>query len=167
MERKQSGLKDNDAKRFVLCCVFATILFWVTNAIICQGQYFKNMLTSFSLTDVIILISIWILLFALFAIGLYILKSKLCNQRNIASLYVIQFICFLVCLISRYCFKAYAFSMISCLTSIILTTVLTVKLLKEKQYYIFAVLCFYLVMLICCLFTCVIFCSLEYGVWKD
>ena len=101
------------------------------------------------------------------AIGLYILKSKLCNQRNIASLYVIQFICFLVCLISRYCFKAYAFSMISCLTSIILTTVLTVKLLKEKQYYIFAVLCFYLVMLICCLFTCVIFCSLEYGVWKD
>lgn len=167
MERKRFSFKNTNARRFVLCCVFSTILFLVTSATICQGQYFKNMLTSFSLKDIIILISIRTLLFALFAIGLYILKSKLCNQRNIASLYVIQFVCFLDCLISIYCFEAYAFSMISCLTSIILTIVLTVKLFKEKQYYLSVVLCFYLVMLICCLFTCVIFCSLKYGVWKD
>lgn len=159
--------KNNQARRIAICIVISLLLLAASSLAISRGKYFKNMITSFSLLDAVLLTAVWVLLFALFAIVLYVLLSNSLSKRICVCLYVIQFICYLFCLIARYCFGAYAISMVSCFAATILTTALTVKLLKIKQYLLFVILCFYLVILMCCLFNCIMFYSLQYGQWKD
>ncbi len=160
-------IKSKTFGRLVSSFFIITLTCLILSLIVYNGQYFQNWLNSAYAPHKQITIISWFLLFVYYGICLFCLWQSNKKDSNYLFLFAIQIFTFAVYVISIYCFSAYILAAVSSALSIIFSLWLVILLFKNKQFVLMSLLAVLVVLYLYFLFCGVIYCSLEYGVWKD
>ncbi len=147
----------------LITCLTCLIL----SIIVFQGRYFQNWLYSADTLHKVLVIIAWFVLFAFYGVCLSNLLKSNEKQKSYLFLFGIQFLAFAVYVISTYCLATYIIATVSSILSLIFAFLLAIKLFKNKQYALMFLLILIIIYYLYCVFFSMIFCSLEYGTWKD
>ncbi len=160
-------IKSKTLWRLVSSFFIITLACLILSFVVYYGQYFQNWLNSaYALHKQITIIG-WFLLFVYYGICLFCLWQFNKQDSNYLFLFAIQIFTFAVYIISIYCFSAYILVAFSSALSIIFSIWLVNLLFKNKQYVLMSLSVVLVFLYLYLLFCGVLYCSLEYGVWKD
>lgn len=160
-------MKTQVKKRITYSIIITVLTCLVLSIIVYYGRYFQNWLNSEYNSGKWFFIIGWFLLFAYYGICFFYLWQTNRKGRNYLFLFGIQFIAFAVYIISIYCFSAYILASISIVLSLISSFWLAIKLFKNKQYVLMSMIITLILFYFYCLLCGILYCSMEYGGWKD
>ena len=107
-----------------------------------------------------------VLLFVYYGLCLFRLLQIKEKDTTPLFLFGFQFIAFSVYMIAVYCFSAYALATVGGIFSVIFSCRLVFELFKNRRYVSALLTAAVTALYLYCVFCGIIFCSLEYGVWK-
>lgn len=137
----------------------------ILSLIVFNGKYFQNLINCAYSPHRQIVLSVWFLLFAYFAVCLFcLIKSN--SEKDILFCFGMQLFTFSVYTISVYCFAAYVAATVCGVLSVIFSARQAALLFGKKQYLLMSMIMILVILHLCCVFCGVIYCSLEYGIWK-
>ncbi len=137
----------------------------ILSLIVFNGKYFQNRINCAYSPHKQIFLTCWFLLFAYFAACLfYLIKTN--SEKDILFFFGMQLFTFALYMISVYCFAAYVTATVSGMLSVIFSARQAALLFGKKQYFLMSIILILVVLHLCCVFCGVIYCSLEYGIWK-
>ncbi len=139
----------------------------VLSAVVYKGKYFQNWLNSAYASDKRLILIGWFLLFVYYGLCLFRLLQIKEKDTTTLFLFGFQFIAFSVYMIAVYCFSAYALATVGGIFSVIFSCRLVFELLKNRRYVSALLTAAVTALYLYCVFCGIIFCSLEYGVWKN
>ena len=160
-------MKSQSIRRFVYTVLIIILTCLILSITIYQGQYFQNWFNSKYAPHKQFIIIGWFFLFLYYGICLFCLWQTNNKGRNYLFLFGIQFFAFAVYAISVYCFSAYILATVSSIFSVIFSIWLVIMLFKNKQYALMSLLAVTVLLYFYLVFRGIIYCSLEYGVWKE
>lgn len=160
-------LKYANIKRIACSIIVACIACLILSIIIYKGQYFQNWLNSDYTPYKKIILSGWLLLFVYYGACLYLLSKTNSKENNYLFFFLIQFFSFAVYLISVYCLAAYILATVSSILSIIFSACLSVSLFRNKRYVLMLFVTVIIIIYLYCVVKGILYCSIEYGVWKN
>ena len=160
-------IKNKTFERLLCSFIIATFMCLILSLIVYKGQYFQNWLPSAYASHKQIIIFGWFLLFTYYEVCLFCLWQTNTKERSYLFLFGIQFFAFAVFVISVYCFSAYILATVSSIFSVIFSIWLVIMLFKNKQYALMSLLAVTVLLYFYLVFRGIIYCSLEYGVWKE
>lgn len=153
--------------RIAFSFIITACLCLTLSLIVYNGQYFQNWLNSPYAPHKQIIITGWFLLFVYYGICLFCLWQSNRKDSNYLFLFGAQIFTFAIYVISVFCFSAYISATVGSVLSVILSVWLAILLFKNKQYGLMTLLAAAAALYLYLAFRGIIFCSLEYGVWKD
>lgn len=154
-------------KIILLSIVITCLTCLILSIIIFNGRYFQNWLNSDYASHKQIIIVDWFLFFAYDGICLYSLWKSNSKDRNYLFYFTIQFLAFTIYLISVLSFGTYILATVSSIVSVIFTIRLIILLFRNKRYVAMSLLLVILFINCYCVFSGLVYSSLEYGFWKD
>ncbi len=160
-------MKLRNIKRIVTSIIITSLTCIALSLIIYQAQSFQNWLNSEYTQHKQLIIIGWFLLFAYYSVCLFNLWQTDTKEKYYLFLFGIQFFAFAVYSISLYCFSAYALATVGSILCVIFSFWLAIKLFKNKQYVLMFLIIGLMFIYLYCAFCGVLYCSIEYGVWKD
>lgn len=160
-------MKSQSLRRVAYTILITSLTCLILSITIYQAQYFQNWLNSAYAPHKQFIIISWFLLFAYYGVCLFCLWKTNTKGRNYLFLFGIQFFVFAVFVMSLYCFSAYILATVSSIFSMIFSCWLAVKLFKNKQYVLVSLIVVLILIYLYCVFCGILYCSLEYGVWKE
>ena len=159
-------LKSKTFKRIVISLFITTLVCLTLSFIIYNGQYFQNWLNCVYSPYKQITVIGWFLLFAYYGVCLFCLWQSNKKDSNYLFLFGVQVFTFAVYEIALYCFSAYILAAVSSILSVIFSIWIIILLFKNRQYALMSLLAVMVLLYFYLVFRGIIYCSLEYGVWK-
>lgn len=160
-------MKSQIFKRIVITFIITTLSCLILSLLVYKGQYFQNWLNSVYAPHKQITVIGWFLLFGYFGVCYLYLWQANTKERNYLFLFGIQFFAFAVYIISVYCFSAYVLATVSGILSVTFSFWLAIKLFKHKQYVLMSLIIGIILIYLYCVFCGILYCSIEYGTWKE
>ena len=160
-------IKNKTFERLLCSFIIATFMCLILSLIVYKGQYFQNWLNSAYASHKQIIIFGWFLLFAYYGVCLFCLWQSNKKDSNYLFLFGVQVFTFAVYEIALYCFSAYILAAVSSILSVIFSIWIIILLFKNKQYALMSLLAVMVLLYFYLVFRGIIYCSLEYGVWKE
>ncbi len=153
-------------RRIVFSFIIATLACLILSFIVYNGHYFQNWLNSVYAPHKQITIIGWFLLFVYYGVCLYCLLQSNKKDSNYLFLFGVQVFTFAVYEIALYCFSAYILAAVSSILSVLFLIWIIILLFKNRQYALMSLLAVMVLLYFYLVFRGIIYCSLEYGVWK-
>lgn len=147
------------AQAVIHCIVLGIIIF--------SGVYFQNWYRSLYGTNTYYLLECWILLFIVLGLCFGLIRKIGNAGKSYLLFFILQYVNFAVYLISVCCFGVYVLALVSSFIAIIFGVHLSVVLFRSKHYFIALLMLLLALLHLCCFYTSFVFCSAQYGVWKD
>lgn len=157
-------VKNNE--KIAITSTLTVLIGAVLGFVVFNGHYFQNWYNSPYTVEIHFLIIGWLVLFGLFGVCFYLLW-QLSDSKNYIILFILQFANFAIHLISVYCFAAYILALTSSLLSLIFSIWTGISVLCKRRYLISTLMLILTLLTLYCVFFSTIFCSLEYGIWKN
>lgn len=154
-------------KKIVLSVLITCLVCSILSVIIFKGQYFQNWLNSDCATYKPIVLVYWFLFFAYSGICLLCLLQSNSKETNYLFFFATQFLAFAIYLISVYYFSTYILATVSSVISVIFSIRLIITLFKNQQYFTMSLMLVMLFVHLHCVFRGIVYCSMEYGFWKE
>ncbi len=159
-------IKPKIYKRIVITFIITNLSCLILSIIVYKGQYFQNWLNSTYTPHKQITVIGWFLLFAYYGVCILYLWQTNTKERNYLFLFGIHFFAFAVYVLSVYCFSAYVLATVSSIMAVAFSVLLAIKLFKNKHYVLMSMIIGIILIHIYCVFCGILYCSVEYGVWK-